>query len=189
MSANAAVFIATSVDGYIARTDGNLDWLDEANATVPEGEDCGYADFMEEIDVLVMGRNTYEKVRSFGQWPYGEKPVVVLSRNHIEFPNDIPDCVTHSAESPVELHRRLGNEGARKLYIDGGITIQRFLRAGLIREIVITTIPILLGDGIPLFGSLDRDIRLTLQSSRTFECGFVQTTYRVQMPESESLAD
>ncbi|MFG0264511.1 MAG: dihydrofolate reductase family protein [Rhodopirellula sp. JB055] len=180
MTANASVFIATSLDGFIARKDGNLDWLDEANASVPEGEDCGYNAFMSSVDVLVMGRNTYDKVRTFGPWPYGDTPVVVLSQNPIEFPDEMPACVTHSSESAIDLHRRLSEQGAKKLYIDGGVTVQRFLQAGLIKEIVITIIPILLGDGIPLFGSLERDIKLTHQSTKTFDCGFVQSTYSVQ---------
>lgn len=179
MSAIASVFIATSLDGFIARADGGLDWLDDANATVPAGEDCGYGEFMQSVDALVMGRRTYEKVRTFGPWAYGETPVIVLSRTPIVFPDEVPDCVTHSSESPEELHRRLSSEGAKKLYIDGGVTIQRFLRAGLINELVVTAIPILLGEGIPLFGPLDKDIRLTHQDTKTFDCGFVQSKYKV----------
>lgn len=100
MSAIASVFIATSLDGFIARADGGLDWLDDANATVPAGEDCGYGEFMQSVDALAMGRRTYEKVRTFGPWAYGETPVIVLSRNPIVFPDEVPDCVTHSSESP-----------------------------------------------------------------------------------------
>ena len=97
MPARCSVFIATSLDGFIARPNGDLDWLDRANATVPEGEDCGYQAFMDTVDILVMGRHTYEKVRTFGAWPY-EKPVVVLSSNPIDIPPDID--ATHSSESP-----------------------------------------------------------------------------------------
>lgn len=179
MTATSAVFIATSLDGFIARTDGSLDWLDEASTTVPAGEDCGYAEFMTSVDVLVMGRNTYEKVRTLGPWPYGQTPVVVLSENVIPFPADVPAHVTHSAESPVELHHRLSAEGAKKLYIDGGATIQRFLQAGLVDELVITVIPVLLGSGIRLFGPLEQDIRLTHCGTKSLDCGFVQLTYAV----------
>ena len=87
MCMKASVFIATSLDGFIARRDGNLDWLDEANAVVPEGEDCGFQAFTDSIDTLIMGRNTFEKVLPFGQWPYGSTPVIVLSRNKISFPS------------------------------------------------------------------------------------------------------
>ncbi|QDS86300.1 Dihydrofolate reductase [Rosistilla ulvae] len=185
MSAKASVFIATSLDGFIARTDGNLDWLDAASATVPAGEDCGYSAFMESVDVLVMGRKTFEKVRTLGPWPYGDTAVIVLSRNPIPFPDDLPDCVTHSSESPAELHRRLSEQGAEKLYIDGGVTIQRFMRAGLINEMIITAIPVLLGDGIPLHGALDRDVRLNHRGTQTFDWGFVQSTYAVNATEDE----
>lgn len=179
MTTRASVFIATSLDGFIARSDGGLDWLDEANGSVPKGEDCGYSAFMKTVDVLVIGRKTYEKVRSFGPWPYGKTSVVVLSRNPISFCKDIPPCVSHSSESPNELYQRLSSEGAEQLYIDGGVTIQRFLAAGLIDEMIITFIPILLGEGIPLFGPSDRDIRLKHRSTKTFHFGFVQTTYEI----------
>lgn len=179
MSAKVSVFIATSLDGYIAREDGGLDWLDEANATVPEGEDCGYAAFMETVDVLVMGRHSYEKVLSFGPWPYGKTSVVVLSREPISFATKIPDSVTHSSESPKDLSRRLAEAGAKHLYVDGGKTIQRFLRDGLVDEMTITVIPTILGSGISLFGPVDRDVRMSHLRTKTFDCGFVQSTYRV----------
>ncbi len=108
MSIQASVFIATSLDGYIAREDGKLDWLYTANATVPEGEDCGYSDFMKTVDVLVMGRKTYEKVLSFGLWPYGGTSVIVLSSNKIEIPNELVQSVSCSSESPKELCKRDG---------------------------------------------------------------------------------
>ena len=158
MSARVSVFIATSLDGFIARKDGNLDWLDAANETVPAGEDCGYREFMQSVDALVMGRKTFEKVLSFGEWPYGNTAVTVLSRNPISFANSLPDAVKHSSEDPKTLCNRLANEGVKHIYVDGGITIQRFLSEGLVDEILITVIPVLLGEGIPLFGSLSQDI-------------------------------
>jgi len=179
MQVSVSVFIATSLDGFIARENGELDWLDEANATVPEGEDCGYRDFMGSIDALIMGRHTYEKVLSFGPWPYGATPVIVLSHQPIEFPADFPDCVSHSSETPQELCDRLSTDGATHLYVDGGITIQRFLQADLIDELTVTVIPVILGAGIPLFGPLEDDIPLSHCRTRTFDCGFVQTKYRV----------
>jgi len=176
----ASVYIATSLDGYIARENGDLDWLDTANDTVPEGEDCGFLQFMEAIDVLVMGRKTYEKVMSFGMWPYGNTPVIVLSRNIIEFPTDLNQNVSWSSESPKELCERLSKKGAKRLYIDGGITIQRFLADGLITDITITVIPVILGYGIPVFGSLERDISLEHVATKIFDFGFVQSTYEVK---------
>jgi len=179
MSIQASVFIATSLDGYIAREDGKLDWLDAANADVPEGEDCGYLKFMETVDVLVMGRKTYEQVLSFGMWPYENTPVIVLSRNRIEFHTDPTHNVSCSSESPKALCERLANEGANRIYVDGGITIQRFLSEGLINDITITVIPIILGSGKPLFGNVEKDISLKHIAIKTYDFGFVQSTYEV----------
>lgn len=177
MTAKASVFIATSLDGFIARKDGELDWLDRANAAVPEGEDCGYTAFMDSVDVLVMGRKSYEKVLTFGEWSYGDKPVVVLSSNPIDIPTHLANTVTHSSETPAELHTRLADQGAKRLYIDGGITIRRFLAAGLIDDLTITLIPVLLGEGLPLFGWLEKDVELTHVETKAFDCGFVQIRY------------
>lgn len=179
MSVKVSVYIATSLDGFIAGDDGRLDWLDEANAVVPNGEDCGFSAFMDAVDTLIMGRKTYEKVLSFGAWPYGGKPVVVLSRNSISFSPGLPDCVTCSSESAGELLKRLSAEGVKHVYVDGGITIQRFLTEGLIDEITVTVIPVILGSGIPLFGATGTDIKLTHIRTNVFDFGFVQTTYAV----------
>ena len=96
----ASIYIATSLDGFIAREDGDIDWLDAANELVPEGEDCGFFAFLDSVDCLIMGRNTYEKVLSFGQWPYGEKSVTVVSSHKIEIPDSLPETVSWSSESP-----------------------------------------------------------------------------------------
>jgi dihydrofolate reductase len=180
MRPKVSVFIATSLDGYIARTDGDLDWLDAANATVPAGEDCGYQTLMRTVDALIMGRKTYEKVLSFGSWPYGETAVSVLSSTAITFPDELPDTVTHSSEDPCTLCERLSRDGIHHIYIDGGNTIQRFLSAGLVDELTITVIPILLGTGISLFGPLDTDINLVCVDTKRYEFGFVQLKYRVK---------
>ena len=174
--ARCSVFIAVSLDGYIAREDGGLDWLDAANATVPRGEDCGYAQFMQSVDTIVMGRKSYEKVRGFGEWPYGDTAVVVLSRRALEIPASLAAAVSHSSETPEALCIRLAEQGKERLYIDGGVTIQRFLAAGLITDLTITTIPVILGGGIPLFGRLDRDIALKHVSTTSYDFGFVQST-------------
>jgi dihydrofolate reductase len=175
-----SAFIATSLDGFIARNDGAIDWLNEANATVPDGEDCGFQAFMDSIDALIMGRKTYEQVLSFGEWPYGRTPVVVLSRNPISFPPGVPVTVTHSSEPPRDLLERLSNEGVEHVYVDGGTTIEGFLSEGLIDEITVTVIPIALGDGIPLFRSEGKDINLKHVRTTAFDFGFVQTTYSVK---------
>jgi dihydrofolate reductase len=179
----ASVYIATSLDGFIARKNGALDWLDEANSGVPEGEDCGFQTFMDSVDILIMGRKTFEQVLSFGQWAYGKTPVIVLSSKPMSIPPDVLGIVTHSAEQPRALLQRLSSEGIEHVYIDGGATIQSFLSDNLIDEITITVIPVLLGEGISLFGSVEKDIGLTHESTQAFDFGFVQTTYLVKKPK------
>lgn len=180
MSLKTSVYIATSLDGFIARENGDLDWLDAANATIPKGEDCGYFQFMESVDILVMGRKTYEKVLSFGMWPYGSTPVIVLSSNKIDFKNDPNQYVSCSSESPKELCARLANKGIKRLYIDGGKTIQSFLAENLITDLTITVIPVIIGQGIPLFSNLEKDIALEHVATKTFDFGFVQSIYNVK---------
>lgn len=179
MSARVSVYIATSLDGYIARNGGELDWLDNASATVPDGEDCGFQEFMDSIDTMVMGRKTYERVLSFGQWPYGQIPVVVLSRNPVSFPPSLANTLSHSSESPRDLLHRLSGEGTQHVYVDGGATIQGFLSEGLVDQITVTVIPVLLGEGLRLFGQIRSDIHLTHIRTIAYEFGFVQTTYSV----------
>lgn len=174
----ASVFIATSLDGYIARENGDIDWLHDAGCE-ESGEDYGYKEFMNSVDVLVMGRHSYEKVLTFGEWPYGSKPVVVLSSKPVNIPERIAGSVESMSCSPSDLVRRLSERGAKHLYIDGGKTIQGFLNAGLIQQITITRIPILIGSGIPLFGPLQQDIRLRLITTRHFPNGLVQSMYEV----------
>lgn len=173
----ASVYIATSLDGFIAREDGDLDWLEENGGET--AEDYGYQQFMDTVDVLVMGRNTYEKVLNFGEWPYGAKPVVVLSGRSLEIPEHLAKSVETMAGSPGEVVGRLAQRGASRLYIDGGKTIQAFLNARLIQRLIITRIPVLIGAGIPLFGPLAGDIKLRHIETRSFRNGFVQSEYEV----------
>jgi len=180
MGIRASVFIATSLDGFISRKDGSIDWLNEANASVPAGEDCGYKAFADSVDVMVMGRHTFDLVRTFDTWPYGDNRVVVLSSRLVEIPEGFPKTVSSSSETPEVLMRRLEAEGARHVYVDGGITIQRFLAAGLIDELTMTLIPVLLGEGRPLFGALDKDVKLTFLQTKSYDFGFVQVTYGVR---------
>lgn len=174
-----SAYIATSLDGFIARKDGDIQWLNKASSVVPEGEDCGFKAFMDSVDVMIMGRNTYDQVRTFNPWPYGKKQVIVLTRSELQIPDHLSDTVTYTDEEPLELFKRLSSEGARHLYVDGGITIRRFLKAGLIHEITLTQIPILLGEGKPLFGPLERDIHLAHLTTKAYDFGFVQTKYKV----------
>lgn len=175
---NIRAFIACSLDGFIARHDGTLDWLDNPAFTLA-GEDFGYAQFMSETSCLILGRNTFGKVLSFAEWPYHGTRVIVLSQSLKALPETLRGKAELSAESPLSLTERLRNEGERSLYVDGGQLIQSFLRTGLINELIITRIPRLLGHGIPLFGQLNRDIPLTLLASKSYRNGFVQSHYRI----------
>ena len=172
------VYIATSLDGFIARPDGGLDWLHES-ATAEKGEDYGYQAFFDTVDVLVMGRNTYEVVRTFGAWPYGDTPVVVLTNREIEIPSVIKGKVESMAGRPGEVVRRLDERGARHLYVDGGKTVQSFLAEGLIDRLILSRIPVLIGRGIPLFGPLPEDIKLRHVETRQYPSGLVQSEYEI----------
>ena len=179
MPAKCSVFIATSLDGFISRDDGSIDWLIKANALVPPGEDGGYKSFISTVDGLIMGRNSYEKVLSFDEWPYGNIPVVVLSSQTITIPEQLRPFLSSSAETPTALVQRLSKQETKHLYIDGGMTIQGFLANNLINEMTITLVPVLLGSGRSLFGSLKQDIELQHLATRTIDEGFVQIKYRI----------
>ena len=176
-----SVYIATSLDGFVARENGDLDWLSGSHQDADESgeQDYGFQAFMDTVDVLVMGRNTYEMVLSTGQWPYGNKRVVVLSSRLCQIPDSSPKTVELKSGSPIEIAKELLESGAKHLYIDGGKTIQGFLNAGLIQEITITRVPILIGRGIPLFGPVNEDVELQHIETRSFANGFVQSKYRV----------
>ena len=179
----ASVYIAISLDGFIARTNGDLDWLpgsgDGAEDSEASGGDLGYGDFLASVDVLVMGRHSFEKVLSFGPWPYEDKRVVVHSRKPVDIPPDISTTVEWKSSAPHALVAQLVKDGAQHLYVDGGKTIQGFLRAGLIQHLIITTIPVLIGDGIPLFGRLESDVMLRHLATTALPNGFVQSRYEV----------
>jgi len=168
-----SVFIGTSVDGLIARADGGLDWLPEGG-----GEEHGYEAFMASVDALVIGRNTYETVLAFDAWPYGQKPVYVLSTRPLA-PAPAGAMVERMSGDPARVLAQLEAHGIGHIYVDGGITIQRFLAAGLIQRLIITRVPVLLGDGIPLFGPLPQDVRLTHVETRQYASGLVQSEYLI----------
>jgi dihydrofolate reductase len=168
---NASVFIATSLDGFIAREDGAIDWL-PANP-----EPHGYDEFIASVDAIVIGRKTFETVLGFGGWAYGKKPVVVLSTRASELKAPEGAVCDFMNATPQEVVARLAERGMKHLYVDGGITIQRFLEAGLIQRMIITRIPILIGSGIPLFGPLSHDVSLTHVATKSFSGGLVQSEY------------
>lgn len=169
----ASVFVGTSLDGFIARTNGELDFLPAGG-----GEPHGYDEFMATVDALVIGRNTFETVLGFDAWPYGTKPVFVLSSRPIA-PAPPGAVVEHLSGAPAEIVSRLAARGIQHMYVDGGITIQRFLRAGLIHHLIITRVPVLIGTGIPLFGTLPHDIVLEHVATRQYASGLVQSEYVV----------
>src|SRR5580700_696696 len=150
-----SVFIGASVDGFIARPDGSLDFLPEGG-----GEPHGYNEFIAGIDAIVIGRKTFETVLAFPEWPCGKKRVVVLSSRPLDLSGVRGAVVEQMSGPPAEIVAKLAAAGAHHLYVDGGITVQRFLRAGLVQRLTITRVPVLIGDGIPLFGSLARDVQL-----------------------------
>jgi dihydrofolate reductase len=180
------VFVGTSLDGFIAREDGDLDWLTSAG---DELGDTGYEEFFSGVDAMVLGRGTYDTVSAFPDWPYAGKRVLLLSRTlHRSYTSSSPPSSPLPAETTV--HPTLGDvidvlvaEGRRRVYVDGGRTIQSFLRAGLVREITITRAPVLLGSGIPLFGPLSTDVHLRYLGGRELGAGFTQASYEV-LPES-----
>ena len=171
------VFIAISLDGYIAREDGDIGWLLQRDDPT---EDHGYAAFIADKEWIVMGRGSYEKVLTFDEWPY-DRPVLVLSRQLADTP--VPEAlkgkVQLSGRTPKEVLDDLAAQNVHRVYLDGGRVIQSFLREGLVADMVITTVPVLLGSGKALFGTLHQDIDLTLVSSRSFPSGLVQSHYRV----------
>jgi dihydrofolate reductase len=169
-----SVFVGTSVDGFIARPNGDLDFLPEGG-----GEPHGYDEFMASVDALVIGRKTYETVLAFEAWPYGDKRVVVLSSRPIDLSAAGKGVVEQMDGPPAEIVAQLAASGAHNLYVDGGKTIQGFLRAGLIQRLIITRVPVLIGDGVPLFGTLPQDIRLRHIMTRHFPSGLVQSEYRI----------
>jgi dihydrofolate reductase len=170
----ASVFIATSLDGFIARENGAIDWL-----PVDGGEPHGYTEFIDSVDAIVIGRNTFETVLAFGGWFYGKKQVIVLSSRASELKAPEGANCDFMSGDPKEIAAQLDERGIKHAYVDGGVTIQRFLEAGLIQRLIITRIPILLGSGIPLFGPLSHDVRLEHVATRSFKGGLVQSEYTV----------
>lgn len=168
----ASIFVGTSLDGFIARANGSFDFLPPGG-----GEPHGYHEFMASVDALVIGRNTFDVVAQFVQWPY-DKPVFVLSSRPLS-PTPTGVAVERLSGEPADVVRQLAARGIGHIYVDGGITIQRFLQAGLIQHLIITRVPVLIGSGIPLFGPLLRDVVLMHVATRQYASGLVQSEYAV----------
>jgi dihydrofolate reductase len=168
------IYIAASLDNYIAGPGGSLDWLNEIPN--PEQSDFGFGEFLQRVDAIVMGRNTFETVLGFEPWPY-QKPVFVLSRTLAGLPEKVAGKAELIRGEPTEVVAALNARGYQNLYIDGGRTIQGFLEADLIDEMVITRVPILLGGGIPLFGRLPNELNFRLVSTERLNDTLVKSIY------------
>jgi len=172
-----SVFVGTSLDGFIARLNGDFDFLSASGEA--DGESNGYNAFFSTVDAVLMGRNTFEVVLPFPTWPYGPTPVFVLSSRPI--PSAPRGAVVEGISgTPTVVLSQLAARAFRHLYVDGGVTIQQFLRAGLISRMVVTRVPVLIGTGIPLFGTLDADVRLEHIATRVLSGGAVQSEYVVR---------
>lgn len=168
------VYIATSLDGYIADPNGNLNWLN--NIPNPNKSDYGYLDFIKNIDAIIMGKNTFQKVLSFGKWPY-HKPVFILSNSLKEIPEDLIEKVEIIYGDIKKLIQQLKEQGFKNMYIDGGQTVHSFLKKDLIDEIIITTVPVLLGDGIPLFHKLNQQLKFNHKNTKIYNNNLVKSHY------------
>ncbi|MFZ0891395.1 MAG: dihydrofolate reductase family protein [Thermoplasmata archaeon] len=169
-----SVFIATSLDGFIARIDGGLDWLPPNG-----GEPHGYDEFMASVDAVVIGRKTFETVLTYEVWPYEKKRVVVLS-NQLREVKVPPGAMCEVMAGPLmKVVNKLASDGVEHIYVDGGVTIRGFLEANLIQHLTITRVPVLLGGGVPLFGHLAGDIRLEHVKTQAYPSGLVTSEYLV----------
>lgn len=169
------VFIAQSLDGFIAKKDGDINWLIEIPN--PEGSDWGFGQFINMIDAVIMGRNTFEKVLTLGSWQY-TKPVFVLSSKLNEVPEELSGRAEIINGSPKEVLSMLNGKGYKNFYVDGGRTIQSFLKEDLIDELIITTIPVILGGGIPLFGTIGRELKFEYVKTEVFDKLFAKDFYK-----------
>jgi len=180
-----SVFIATSADGYIATPQGDVDWLMEAAASEePVAMGLSMEDYMQSVDCMVMGLKCMEKIASFNltpeQWPYGDTRIIVLSQSLTQVPDGLPDTVELYSGDIPRLMAQLDEEGYQHAYVDGGSVITSFLNLKLINEMVITQAPLILGDGLRLFGKIDHPIRLREVTAEAFANGFSQSRFTLQ---------
>lgn len=168
------VYIATSLDGFIARKDGSLDWLMEYPN--PEKSDFGFVSFLDRIDGIIMGRKTFEAVLGFGEWPY-TKPVFVLTTSLKEIPAHLRNKAEICHGDLLTILAQLGKKGISNIYIDGGQTIQSFMKLDLIDELIISRIPIILGSGISLFKNIESEFKFKHISTDIFSNGVTKSQY------------
>jgi dihydrofolate reductase len=172
--------MAMSLDGFVARKDHAMDWLMKPQFEAAEGEDHGFAEFQDSIDAIVMGKGSFETVLGFGEWPY-EKPVIVMSRTLST--GDVPETLHGKVEisrlAPEDLMESLGNRGCSRIYVDGGAIIRSFMQSGLVADMRVAIVPVLIGEGIRMFGELERDADLKLTGVKRFKSGIVELRYQV----------
>lgn len=173
-----SVFIAMTLDGYIARKDGSIDWLVNCTDKHNKNEDFGYNDFIDSVDVVVLGKKSFNSVLKFENWPYSNKKVFVMSRSNLIIPDTIKNNVFQFHSSAKDLVNRLHQLNIGRAYIDGGMIIQSFINECLIDDITVTIIPILIGEGRPLFGKIKRDINLDLINQHNYN-GLLKLQYNI----------
>lgn len=172
-------FIGISLDGFIARIDGTIDWLTKDDDKVTPGEDFGFGNFLASVDLIVMGRSTFEQVITFDSWPYNDKKILVLASNPVHIPQKLLDYVEITRESPKQLIDMLSSRSISHVYVDGGKVIQSFLSEGLIDELTVTIVPILIGKGRSFSASITNDVLLNNSKTTVYEFGAVQIKYAI----------
>ena len=170
------VFVGISLDGFIARSDGSVDFLEPDEQFE---DDMGFSDLLARVDCLLMGRSTFDFVMEAAvDWPYGETPVFVATHRSLQVPDELRGLVHAISGSPEQLVHQRGEQGIEQVYVDGGNLAQQFFRAGLVDEVTLTIVPRLIGSGIRIFDELREDQHLVHDSTTTFPNGYVQLTYR-----------
>ena len=170
------VYIATTLEGYITRPEGELDWLIDPDF-VDEGEDYGFTKLLDSVSCVVMGRHTFESLMNAHEWPCGNKRLVVMTQSMSELPEHTPETVELFAGEPAELVNKLALEGESKVFLDGGQLIRSFNAKGLVDRLILTRVPVLIGSGVPLFGALKTDIKWKHIRTQSYKSGLVQSEY------------
>lgn len=172
-------YIATSLDGYIARKDGSLDWLEQDCWADPDGSDYGWKAHLASVDAMIMGKNTFLKILDIGQWVYGDLPVFVASKSlrGEDVPEHLRTKVSIISGTASELAKKIREKNKSKIYVDGGKLLQSFIRACILNELVVTKMPVLIGSGISLFGEIDKDMKVKNLKTESFKSGVTQNHY------------
>lgn len=170
------VYIATSLDGFVAREDGALDWLMDPDYAI-EGEDYGFNQVFESVSCLVMDQVTFENICQFEEWPCGDKRLIVMSKALTDLPEGLPDTVELYSGKPAALLNKLRKEGEKQVYLDGAALIHTFLKEGLVNRLILNRIPVLIGSGETLFGELKQDQKFIHKHTKAYASGLVQSEF------------